>query len=124
MCHVTLLVAGHYQRGDIPGHCTVSQQEVQELSHVSHFFLEDGTVHHKDYGPAVREEITKESQRVSFRILFLGQPQCFSYYRPSLNTNTLIFTHLAADLNFSTYCGRRLSCPGRSIRVQLLPCTQ
>lgn len=33
-------------------------------------------------------------------------------------------SHLAADLNFSKYWGRRLSCPGRSIRVQVLPWTQ
>lgn len=30
-------------------------------------------------------------------------------------------SHLAADLNFSRYWWRRLSCPGRSIRVQVLP---
>lgn len=31
-------------------------------------------------------------------------------------------SHLAADLNFSRYWGRRLSWPGRSMRVQVLPC--
>lgn len=33
-------------------------------------------------------------------------------------------SHLAADLNFSRYCERRLSCPGRSIRVQVVAWVQ
>lgn len=43
----TLFVACHQESWGIPADHSVRQQDIQELGHVSHFFLEDSAVHYK-----------------------------------------------------------------------------
>lgn len=56
----TLFVAGHQERRSVPGDHNVCQQDVQELCHVSHFFLEDSAVHHKHNRSEETEEMDSE----------------------------------------------------------------
>lgn len=102
----TLFVACNNKGRGIPADHSVGQEHIQELCHISHLLLKDGTVHYKDNCSEERErDISKLSLSSSALVL---------EKRP-------VDIHLAADLNFSRYWGRRPSCPGRSMRVQVLP---
>lgn len=103
---LTLFVACNNKDRGIPADHSVGQEHVQELCHVSHLLLKDATVHYKDNGSEERERDISTSCLSGRALVFEERP---------------VGSHLAADLNFSRYWGRRPSCPGRSMRVQVLP---
>lgn len=103
----TLFIAHHQESWGIPGDHGVSQQHVQEFRHIPHFLLEAGAVHHKHDPSGATGG---------------GHHHRWSNSNTRGHSNRWSWSHLAADLNFSRYWCRRLSCPGRSIRVQVFFC--
>lgn len=144
----TLFVTCHQESWDVSGDHTVCQQDVHELCHISHFLLEDGAVYYKHDGSeemgdkkTIHEELNSWSTETWLvRYFFFKKKSkipdvlchwvikyCCIFFKIlyyCVMSIRLSCPHLAADLNFSRYWGRRLSCPGRSIRVQVLPWTQ